>query len=457
MSSNVLEPLGNSTFRRLYAAQVLALFGTGLTTVALALLAYDLAGGKAGTVLATALTIKMLTYVVIGPVAGALTSHVPRKQLLVTLTLVRAGIIILLPFVTAVWQIYLLVFTLQAASALFTPTFQATIPDIVRDEKAYTKALSLSRLAYDLENLLSPALAAALLLVATFHWLFLGTVIGFVTAALLIALTRVPDAVTEQADTGIRRRSMLGLRIFARTPRLRGLLALNMAVAAGGAMALVNTVVYVRDRLGLGETEVALAMTALGAGSMIVALTLPGLLQHVRERPTMIAGAILISGALVAGLVSPGFHLLLGLWFLLGVGSSLILTPTGRLLRRSARDDDRPTVFAAQFSLSHACWLVTYPLAGWLGFYLGLNAVFAVLSVFAAVAAMVAWRLWPREDPVEIEHFHDDLRADHPHVADAVADGHGFRHTHPFAIDELHCRWPLGWSGRVGETNGNNH
>ena len=58
----------------------------------------------------------------------------------------------LLPFVTTVWQIYVLVFALQAASAPFTPTFQAAIPDIIPDEKTYTKALSLSRLAYDLEN-----------------------------------------------------------------------------------------------------------------------------------------------------------------------------------------------------------------------------------------------------------------------------------------------------------------
>ncbi|SEO84871.1 MFS transporter [Aquisalimonas asiatica] len=400
----MLAPLANTTFRRLYAAQVLALFGTGLTTVALALLAYELAGGEAGAVLATALTIKMLTYVAIGPMAGALAGRLPRRLLLVALTLLRAGVVLLLPFVTAVWQIYILVFLLQTASALFTPTLQATIPDILPDERTYTKALSLSRLAYDLENLLSPAFAAALLLVVTFHWLFLGTVIGFVIAALLIALTRLPDVAPHPGDTGLWHRSMLGLRIFARTARLRGLLALNVAVAAGGAMALVNTVVYVRERLALGEAEVAIAMVAFGAGSMIVALTLPGLLRHLPERPTMIAGPFLISAGLAAGLTNPGFHGLLGVWLLLGVGSSLVLTPAGRLLRRSAGEDDRPAVFAAQFSLSHACWLVTYPLAGWVGLYMGIGAVFAGFSALAAVAAVTAWWLWPNEDLVDIEH-----------------------------------------------------
>lgn len=34
-----------------------------------------------------------------------------------------------------------------------------------------------------------------------------------------------------------------GLRIYVATPRLRGLLALNLAIASGSAMVIVNTVV----------------------------------------------------------------------------------------------------------------------------------------------------------------------------------------------------------------------
>jgi hypothetical protein len=74
----------------------------------------------------------------------------------------------------------------ESAPAALTPTFQATIPDVLPEEKDYTRALSLSRLAYDLESLLSPALAAALLTVIGFHWLFGGTVIGFLDSAALV-------------------------------------------------------------------------------------------------------------------------------------------------------------------------------------------------------------------------------------------------------------------------------
>jgi hypothetical protein len=59
----MLAILKNRTYRHLFLAQVIALVGTGLLTVALGLLAFELAGENAGAVLGTALAIKMIAYV----------------------------------------------------------------------------------------------------------------------------------------------------------------------------------------------------------------------------------------------------------------------------------------------------------------------------------------------------------------------------------------------------------
>ena len=158
----MIEILRHRNFRRLFLAQVVALVGTGLTTLALALLAYDIAGAQAGAVLGTALAIKMTVYVMLAPLAGALVPSHLRKRVLIGLDLVRAAAAMMLPFVTEIWQVYALIALLQSASACFTPLFQSLIPQILPQERDYTRALSLSRLAYDLESLLSPALAAAL-------------------------------------------------------------------------------------------------------------------------------------------------------------------------------------------------------------------------------------------------------------------------------------------------------
>ena len=115
--------------------------------LALGLLAWQLAGDNAGAVLGTALAIKMVAYVTLAPVAAAIAERLPRRAFLVTLDLIRAGVIACLPFVDQVWQVYALIFLLQAASAGFTPAFQATIPEVLPQEDDYTRALSLMRSA----------------------------------------------------------------------------------------------------------------------------------------------------------------------------------------------------------------------------------------------------------------------------------------------------------------------
>lgn len=390
----------------------------------------------------------MVAYVTVAPVVGAFAAQLPRKAFLIAMDLVRAAIALLLPFVSEIWQIYVLIFLLQSASAAFTPTFQATIPDVLPNESDYTKALSLSRLAYDLESLISPILAAALLTLISYHWLFSGTVAGFLVSAALVLSVTLPVSPAVARKGGIYDRTTRGMRIYLATPRLRGLLALNMAAAAGGAMVIVNTVVFVKGRLALGDGEVALALACFGGGSMIAALALPRLLERLPDRRIMFAAASFLGGVLLAAAailfgsagspVSTLWPGLLATWLLLGLGYSAVQTPSGRLLRRSAHAEDRPAVFAAQFALSHACWLVTYPLAGWLAATMSVGLAFSLFAILAFAAVLVAARLWPSEDIGDLVHRHDNLPADHPHLAGVAQSAH----AHAFVIDDLHRHWP---------------
>ena len=69
----------------------------------------------------------------------------------------------------------------------------------------------------------------------------------------------------------------------------RGLLALNLAAAAGGAIVFVNTVVIVRSFLHYGDQEVAITLGAFGLGSMTAALSLPRLLDALADRKVMLS------------------------------------------------------------------------------------------------------------------------------------------------------------------------
>lgn len=123
----MLRVLRNRSFRHLFAAQVIALIGTGLLIVARGLPAYDLARADAGLVPGTALTIKMAAYVGIAPVAQAFAERLPRRRVLVALDLLRAVVALALPFVTEIWQIYTALLMAWTLSPSVIPSTNITL------------------------------------------------------------------------------------------------------------------------------------------------------------------------------------------------------------------------------------------------------------------------------------------------------------------------------------------
>ncbi|MEM7363389.1 MAG: MFS transporter [Pseudomonadota bacterium] len=452
------SPFAIPAFRRLFLAQVVALVGSGLATVALALLAYDLAGGSAGLLLGQVLAIKMLAYVLVAPVIGGNAYRFSRKQVLVVLDLTRALCVIGIFFVDAVWQVLVLVFLLSAVSAGFKPVFQATIPDIVTDEASYTRALAYSRVAFDLESLVSPAFAGLALLFIAFDLLFVANGIAFLVSAILILVTQLPRAQRLGTEDGVWADALFGVKAYLRTPRLRGLLCFYLGVAALSAMVVVNTVVIVRDQMQLGEEAVAMALAAAGAGSMIVALLVPRILNRISERTLIAAGGLLAAPAMYSLSLGGDFVTLIAAWFVVGAGLSLVQTPTGRVVNRSAAPEDRPAYFAAQFSLSHACWMVLYPIVGVLGVVVGISATAMIISAVVVSTTVVGLLLWRANDPVELLHTHTTMEHAHPHVHDdhhehahrkgaGTTHSHEHRHEvvmheHAFVIDRHHPQWP---------------
>ncbi len=456
------NPFRHAGFRRLFAAQAVALAGTGLSTVGLQLLAYRLSGGQAAPVLATALSIKMIAYVFLAPICGALAHRASRKSILVTSDMLRAGLVLLLPFAAAEWQIYLLIFAIQALSAAFKPVFQAIIPAVLPDRATYTRALSWTRLAYDLETVGSTMLAMALMAAGGgFELLFELNAAAFLISALLIAAARLPKAPPAARAGRLLHDMAFGLRSYMATPRLRALLALYFGAAMVSGAVLVNNVDYVRTVLGGADYLVAVAMLAYGAGSMAAALTTPLILRRISSRQLISRGALLAGFATLPMVFSPGLIPMLLLWAVMGGGGAWVYTPAGRVISRSSSPGDLPAYFSAHFSLSHSAWLAGYPLAGWLGATLGLSAAAPILGLICIALALAGARLWPRQERDEITHEHEAVEHTHEHLHDrhhqhAHEGGESeephshphrhepLRHSHDYVIDLHHTRWPTG-------------
>ena len=162
----------------------------------------------------------------------------------------------------------------------------------------------------------------------------------------------------------------------------------------------------------------------------------------------MLSAASLLVAALLAMAAltpTPGVDrwlALLAVWAVMGIGYSAVLTPSGRLLRRSAVPGDLSALFAAQFALSHVCWLLTYSVAGSLGAIIGMGWTLVALAGLAALGVAGALALWPSRDPDEVPHEHPDLPRDHPHLREGAPLPTGTGHIHDVVIDDLHLHWP---------------
>tara|TARA_R110002096_G_scaffold338721_1_gene532071 strand:- start:23291 stop:24697 length:1407 start_codon:yes stop_codon:yes gene_type:complete len=440
-------PFANKTFRLLFAAQICSLVGVGLLTVALSLLAFRIGGTAAGgQVLGLVLALKMVAYVFLAPLAETLSAGISRKRVMVSLDFGRMLLLLPMAFATEGWQIVALAFAFFALSSGFTPLFQSVVPDVLPDENDYTLALSWSRIAYTLEAILSPVIAATLLNVVIGEALFYAAALAFSGSVLALLWARLPQGIFTGRGGTLLKRTGYGLWVHWHTPRLRGLVLLKFALSLAMAWVLVNSVVYAGARLGDADRFFPILMACYGAGAVLGAVIVPGMLRKSSERTTMFIGTFGFAVAGAAFALSPPSSLpALGLiWLVFGIASSLTLTPGGLVIARSATSRDRPAVFAAQFSLSHAGWMFAYPLAGWLAGYTSLELALLILSILCAAVAIAALVVWPANDPQERPHAHPDLPTNHPHLTSVPTFGAQHQHVHAFRIDDLHSSWGEG-------------
>lgn len=394
----MLRVLSNPIFRAFYLAQIASLVGAGIATVALGLFAFELVGRSAGAVLGTALALKTLTTVLLSPFVTALLERFARRSVLVRLELARGMVVFIFPFVTEVWQVYVLIVLLHSASAGLVPSVRSTLADILPSDKDYTRALALTQLAYDMETVASPLLALLLLSFIPLKGLFIAAAGGLLISAAVIASVSLPVQ-NLVVGLGAGARAVNGLRLFLSTPMLRGLLALTVCAASASAMVLVNTVVFVQSDLGLEAQATVLALAVFGAGSMTAAVLVPRLLDRYPQRVVMMVGSCLCAGGLAGGPAVGSYGMMLLLWFGIGSGYALVLTPAGRLVARAASGSDRSSLFAAHFALTHACWFAAYLVAGRAGELAGIAPAFLALAAMAAGGLFAGLRVWPAVEP----------------------------------------------------------
>jgi MFS transporter, NRE family, putaive nickel resistance protein len=430
-----LQGLNNPIFARLYLAQTINLVGDALTWLGLALLAFELAGEQSGTVLAGALTLRVMVFVLLSPIAGVVADRCDRKLIMTCTHLARMVIVCFLPFVTQIWQIYLIVLLLNVFYAFFAPTHTATIP-LVTTEVDRSQAISLSTATSQLLGVISPALAGSIAALVGTRQVFWLDGITFLLAAILIItlpskLVVFQDSATPKTVAQNIADIWLGTTCLFVDAPIRYALALQLVTAIAGAEILVNTIGHIQGFLHGGKVEYGLTMAMFGLGATIIAINYSYLKQKFSPILLMNSAAALMTLALLpANFVSLGG--LLMLWAIAGAGQTMVNVTVQSLIADRVATEIQGRVYGAHFAWSHLWWAFSYPLAGWLGQYLP-KFNFGVSSLVGLLLLII---IWLALQPKTLTILQQGQWHEHEHLHD---EHHIHQHSFNTASQDIHC------------------
>lgn len=344
--------------------------GDAFTWVGLALLAYQFGEDRASIILATALTLRVTAFIIFSPFAGVLADKIDRKKILYTTHFIRMGLVALLPFVTAEWQIYILVFLMNVFNAFFTPTYRSVIPQIV-DKKLYRQAIGLSAATYQLLGVLGPGLAGVLAIwfgARDIFFIDAGTFI--IAGVLLVSLPKnflnAPKKDDPQKHPTTWEDVTKGAKLLFGNKFIRFALSIELVSAMAGAFILVNTIILVKSGLSLTNREYGLVMAAFGIGATIAAFV-SGVIDKSKSRQVSLVLGALTLGLAISAANYLDFSLLFVFWIVAGLGQSLAEIPSETLIGENIADEEQGKVYGSHFAFSHLWWAFAYPIAGFLG------------------------------------------------------------------------------------------
>ena len=257
-----------------------------------ALLGYVFSATHSAAWVGAATICRLLPYVLLGPLGGAVADRLPRRTVLLAGDLLRLALMLVMAAVVAANGPVVLVIGLaalaSAAGSAERPAALALLPRLV-GEARIGPANALLHTVQDLGVVIGPALGAGLLAVASAPAAFLANAATFAVSALLVSTLRrykVTAAGSRAAGTGV----LAGLRTARVTPFVLPLFVLVAMVELTYGAQTVQLVIYADRSLGLGTGGYGLLLAASGAGGLISA-AFNGQLATSRQLRLVVVGA----------------------------------------------------------------------------------------------------------------------------------------------------------------------
>lgn len=386
--STILGLLQSRYFRRLWAVTSVSSLGDWLGVFALTIYVKNLSGRPEFAV-GGVLLFRVVPGLFFGPFAGVLADRFDRRRLMVTADICRALLIATIPFTHNLWQVYAVSAAMEILSLLWSPSKDATVPNLVdRSQLMTANQLSLitTYATFPLGGALVAVLAIPASLLARFDAFsvlrtqpvslaFFVDAGSFLFSAAMIAtfpahLMKTKRARQEVGSWNPFHDLFEGFR-FIRKDLFVRTLVISAWVAFSGGSAIISLGPIFAGKLAGGSE--AGAQAAWGALIVSVGLGLVGgmisasAISRHRRRESIFPAGLVLGGLAAIGVASmTSIRTALPITFLAGFGAGIAWVTIFTLLQERTDDRLRGRTFATLYTgiqLSLFAGLAGWPLA----------------------------------------------------------------------------------------------
>ncbi len=396
-----LRALNHRDFRRFYAAQLLALVGGWMQTVAQAWLVLQLTDSpfKLGLIS----TLQFSPILMFSLVAGAVADRLPKRGLLVTTQTTLACQALLLGALVSTGRVQyghvaVLGLVLGFANAVDQPARQSFVMDMV-GKGDVANAVALNSAAFNAARIVGPAVAGVLIGRVGVGPVFFINSVGFVGVILTLLRLEARGLPARERRATMLEEIVEGLRYARRTPRL--LLALGLVLSV--SLFVFNFTVYVpllaRTVLGLGAEGFGFLMASLGVGAVAGALTVGGFGSREPELGRMFLSAAVAFAALLGLGLSRHVWTAAPLLFVTGYFGIMLMATCNTSMQLRAPDALRGRVMSLYTWVTGGVFPIGAFLVGSISQAWGVSAAFlwnGTLGLVTLGGIMLWWRLRAR-------------------------------------------------------------
>jgi dTMP kinase len=338
-------------FRRLFAGQAVSGLGDWVATLAFIALAFSIT--KSQTAVAVVLILRLVPPIFAAPVGGLLADRLDRRLVMVTCDLLRAALIVLVPFV-GIAGLYVIAFVHECISLVFLPARDASIPLLVDrpDQLELANGLILA------SSFGSIPLAAATfggLRLAASHipgWIpfgdslrthptstafFFDAATFLFSAAMIVRIKRIPRA-GRAADQSAFKGLAEAFRYIVQTPVLRSLSAGLVVAMFGGGVLFAVGIAYIHETLHGTDVDFGWLAALWGTGMAIGLGVVRFLVRDRGERWVFLAAVTACGGILIVMALLPYLWLAFAISVVFGASFSVAIMVALSMTQRVTED-----------------------------------------------------------------------------------------------------------------------